>query len=146
MKKHLAAALVAAAIPALWVSPAGAAVPTKEAKSTLACPDGHGQARVWWTVSKGALTKLAVDNPCTQNLVFASSGPYYGSGAADDEWLAAPGSHFNWGKARIAQYHPDGTFSARRFTPFECGGPTTRTVVSKYNDVRPGLDDNGEGC
>lgn len=147
LKKHLSAALVvAAAIPALWVSPAGAALPTKEAKASMACPDGVGTARVWYTISKEQVTKLAVDNPCAHYLIFSTEGSY-ASGAADYQWLVAPRAHFNWGKSRIAQYGAGGLNpGVWGFTNQECGGPTTRTVVSKYNDVRPGLDENGEGC
>ena len=141
MKKHLAAALVvAAAIPALWVTRAGAAVPTTQPKESVACPDGSGTARLWFTRSKGKLTKLAVDNPCSEFLLFRHEGD------SDNgyETLAAPGSHFNWGKERIALNNAsdwDG-FRLWKFTDDECiADPNdTVTVVWWYNDVRPMSD------
>ena len=138
MKKHLAAVLVAAAIPAFWVSPAGAAVPKKEARETFPCPKDPGKsARVWWTISKGSVTKLAVDNPCSQFLAYNRGN--YASGAARDRTLIAPGVHFNWGKKRLAMYNSLGIVGN---TPHwrdeaECGGPTSVQVVWHYNDAGP---------
>ena len=135
MKKLLCAALFALALPALLVSPAGAAVPSKPAKRTIACPDGRGAARVWWTVSGGRMTKLAVDNPCRQWLALYEANPHEASGAWNDELQVAPRTHFNWGKKRVGQYQ--GGVSSYAWHPeAQCGGSTYVQLVYRYNDVR----------
>lgn len=144
MRKSLTAALLTAAAVATLAMPAGAAVPSKPAKLVRACPDGVGTARLWFTRSKGALTKLAVDNPCAQHLMFHHEGDRDHT----DEWLAAPGSHFNWGKKRIAQYNAGAVVPQLwKFASQECGDPNdTVRVVWRYNDVRHPVDESGEGC
>jgi len=130
VKKQLVAGLFALAAPALLVSPAGAAVPTKNAKQTMACPEGSGTARLWATTHKGTLTKLAVDNPCSWYLGFTSG---------DNTMLVAPGTHFNWGKKRIAAAQKAGL-------PLVPGGQPnwadvlvcdrgTVTLISRYDDA-----------
>ena len=148
MKKYLAAVLVAAAIPAFWVGPAGAAVPKKGATQTLDCPGQPGKAaRIWVSQKRGKLTKLAMDNPCSQSLWLSSEGHYAG-GDAHDAMILKPGTHFNWGKERIAMYSWAIVYTEPHFeeSSWECGGATTVAVVSKYNDVRYAQDDYGDSC
>lgn len=139
LKKLLVGALLALAAPALLVSPAGADVPNKQPKLSAECPGQPGKsARLWYTIRKQQVTKLAIDNPCSSYVMFWTQGTY-ASGKARDEWFAAPGSHFNWGKKRIAQYN------VRGITPGiygwmaegKCGGPTTRMIVSRYDNFSP---------
>lgn len=138
MKRSLTAALVTATAVAVLAVPAGAAVPTKPAKVTVPCNDGSGDsARVWHTTSKGRLTKLAADNPCTGWLAL-NYGLTYGSGAARDQLTIAPGAHFNWGKKRIAAQGARGPVWGVRVVPmWGCMGPTTIHLLYSYRDVRP---------
>jgi hypothetical protein len=140
---------VAVLASALVPGAAHAAVPSKAPKSTRPCPDGPGSARLWQTVSKGKVTKLAVDNPCNQFLQIASAGEYYNGAAREVLWVA-PHTHFNWGKARIAAEtnfgSPVGINSGGWIPVEECQGPTTVRIIWKYNDVRYAQDENGENC
>lgn len=138
MKKHLAAVLVAAAASTVLITPAGAAVPSTDARETYACPNEPGKsARVWYRVTKGMVTKLAIDNPCSQFMAYNRGN--YASGDARDRTLIAPGVHFNWGKKRLAMY---GSLGIVGNTPHwrdeaECGGATSVVIVLRYNDVGP---------
>jgi hypothetical protein len=148
VKKVFIAGLLALATAALLVTPAGAAVPNKQAKESVACPDGPGTARLWYTRTKKGLTKLAVDNPCAQYVTIWNSDNAYAGGDPRDRWIVAPGAHFNWGKGRIKKYNAPANVALNPygFDTWECGGPTTVTVVVKYDVVRPAVDEYGDSC
>jgi hypothetical protein len=135
VKKSLIAALIVIAPATLLVAPAGAAVPSTKATMSIHCPnDSGGKARIWTRVTKGRLTKFAVDNPCGTHL--ALHWGTFDSGAAPVEaLLVAPGTHFNWAQKRIAQYGVkiyDGWFWEAE--PI-CMGAATVRVVRGYNKV-----------
>jgi len=148
LKKTLGAVIAAATIATLAV-PAGAAVPKKKATTTLACPGESGKvARIWTSHHRGNLTKFAVDNPCSQYLVFHGAQTY-ASGDSRSAMAVVPGAHFNWGKKRIAMYSTAIVTIQPAFkdmSDWECMGPTTVMVVERYNVVRPAQDENGDGC
>lgn len=140
------AAAVLFAVP-LIPSPAGAAVPKTKATVTIACPDGVGAARIWYKIRKQRVTKLAIDNLCSQFLAF-DSGNHYAGGDPHSMHLVAPGVHFNWGKKRLAMYGSLNAVDGWQHweNEDECGGPTTVVVVYRYNDVRHAVDEYGESC
>lgn len=141
MKKLFVSGLIVLAASALLVSPAGAAVPKTQATASLACPESEGTARLWVTRSKGRVTKLAVDNPCSGFLLFR----FEGDSDNADKTLAAPGTHFNWGKKRIALNNASDWSGIRlwKVASDECIADPNDivTVVWRYNDVRPMSDD-----
>lgn len=125
--------LVGALTGAIVPSTAFAAVPTTEAKQTFPCPVGQeGAVRVWAKTSKGRVTKLAVDNPCAW---------YVGFSAGGTAMVVAPGTHFNWGKGRIAKAQRAGLpvvpGGVAWYTDYiTCSGGDVISLVSRYNDVR----------
>jgi hypothetical protein len=142
----LAAMLATTLVPGI----AHAAVPRTKATQTLACPGQPGKvARIWWSKNSETtkLSKLAMDNPCSQSLWFFSATTY-ASGKSRDAMLLKPGTHFNWGQDRVRMYEWAIVYIQPQFkeSSWECGGPTTVAVVSKYNDVRYAQDENGDTC
>lgn len=136
MKKHLAAALLAATVPALWVTPAGAAVPSKPAKVTVPCPGGQGVARIWFQTSLGRVTKLAADNPCDQWLGWGYGGRY-ASGAWHNLAQVAPGAHFNWGQTALRSWASGISFAGPpEFSRSDWCGEATVHLIYGYRDVR----------
>jgi hypothetical protein len=126
----LAATLASTFVPGT----ADAAVPTKFTPGIWQCSSGKGVARVWWTVSHGRYTKLAVDNGCADEYVALSDGGYY-IGQAKARLLVAPGKHFNWGQNEIKRYTPVFDHVSLK-QDAGCEGPTTIRVVSRYDKVR----------